>query len=86
MLKGLFLLGFTTSYEGASMCGASKRWHYEVEGLLVIYLKERNLIFIEPREVAGTSFEIALSKYAMKHDIITPISPDDEATRRELGC
>lgn len=35
--------------------------------------------------MAGTSFEIALSKYAAGADIITPISADDEATRNALG-
>lgn len=51
----------------------------------MIYLKDANVIFIKPRKVAGTSFEIALSKFANENDIITPISPDDEATRYELG-
>jgi hypothetical protein len=51
----------------------------------VIFLESPKIIFIKPRKVAGTSFEIALSKFAGKDDIITPISVDDEATRKKLG-
>jgi hypothetical protein len=51
----------------------------------VIFLKDPKIIFIKPRKVAGTSFEIALSKFAGNDDIITPISTDDEATREKLG-
>ncbi|MDW5378856.1 hypothetical protein R6258_18215 [Halomonas sp. HP20-15] len=42
-------------------------------------------IFLKARKVAGTSFEMALSKYLTASDIITPISPDDENKRKELG-
>ena len=51
----------------------------------MIYLRESNLIFIKPRKVAGTSFEIALSEYAMEGNIVTPIRPNDEVNRRALG-
>jgi hypothetical protein len=51
----------------------------------MIYLKSCNLLFLKPRKVAGTSFEIALSKFAGPEDILTPISPDDEADRRARG-
>jgi hypothetical protein len=51
----------------------------------MIFLKRPKIIFIKPRKVAGTSFEIALSKFAEKNDVITPISADDEATRKKLG-
>ncbi len=43
------------------------------------------LIFIKPKKVGGTSFEIALSKYCGDDDVITPISDDDESIRKELG-
>lgn len=43
------------------------------------------IIFIKTRKVAGTSFEIALSKYCGSDCIITPITPEDEQTRIELG-
>jgi hypothetical protein len=44
------------------------------------------LIFLRPVKVAGTSFEIALSKYLTGKDIITPDSAErDENTRKHLG-
>lgn len=43
------------------------------------------LIFIKTKNVGGTSFEIALSSYCDENSIITPISPKDEETRRELS-
>jgi hypothetical protein len=42
-------------------------------------------IFIKTFKTAGTSVEIALSKYCGPDDVITPIIPEDEAKRRELG-
>lgn len=51
----------------------------------MIVLKKQKVIFIKPRKVAGTSFEIALSKYADKCSIITPVSPSDEKVRKKLG-
>ncbi len=42
-------------------------------------------IFIKTEKTAGTSIEIALSKFCGPDDIITPISEEDEALRRELG-
>ncbi len=42
-------------------------------------------IFLKTNKTAGTSIEIALSKFCGKDDIITPISPEDEKMRRELG-
>lgn len=51
----------------------------------MIYLEDHNLLFLKPRKVAGTSFEIALSAYAGPSDIITPIMKEDEAKRRSLG-
>ncbi|MEQ9259722.1 MAG: hypothetical protein RIG84_11550 [Roseovarius sp.] len=40
---------------------------------------------MKTKKVAGTSFEIALSKYCGPNCIITPVSKDDEATRKRLG-
>ncbi|PYG25480.1 sulfotransferase family 2 domain-containing protein [Pelagimonas varians] len=51
----------------------------------MIYLKDANIIFLKARKVAGTSFEIALSKFANQDDIITPVTPNDEKARSELG-
>lgn len=45
----------------------------------------RQFIFIKTSKTAGTSLEIALSKYAAAEDILTPISAEDEVTRRKLG-
>jgi len=42
-------------------------------------------IFIKTNKTAGTSIEIALSKFCGEGDIITPVTPDDEVTRRNLG-
>lgn len=50
----------------------------------MIYLKQYNLLFLKPRKVAGTSFEIALSKFASHEDIITPIERKDESIRQRL--
>lgn len=42
-------------------------------------------IFLKTRKTAGTSIEIALSQFCDADDIITPITRDDEARRREMG-
>ncbi len=42
-------------------------------------------IFIKTQKTAGTSLEIALSQICGPNDIITPISENDEAKRKELG-
>jgi hypothetical protein len=42
-------------------------------------------IFIKTGKTAGTSTEIALSKYLGDNDIITPISLEDEEIRQSLG-
>jgi hypothetical protein len=51
----------------------------------MIVSHQHKFIFIKPRKVAGTSFEIALSKFCSENDIITPISRDDAAIRQNLG-
>jgi hypothetical protein len=42
-------------------------------------------IFVKTSKTAGTSLEIALSKYCGEEDIITPIARTDEVVRQELG-
>ena len=42
-------------------------------------------IFIKTRKTAGTSIEIALSRYLGPMDVITPITPEDELIRAGLG-
>lgn len=51
----------------------------------MIYLAKHRILFLKPRKVGGTSFEIALSRFAGPRDIITPISEEDEAVRTKLG-
>ena len=51
----------------------------------MIISHQYRFIFIKTAKTAGTSVEIALSKFCGPDDVITPISPKDEATRRELG-
>jgi hypothetical protein len=42
-------------------------------------------IFLKTRKTAGTSIEIALSRFCGEKDVITPISPRDEVLRQELS-
>jgi Sulfotransferase family len=42
-------------------------------------------IFLKTNKTAGTSVEIALSKFCGADDIITPITPEDEKIRRDKG-
>ena len=45
----------------------------------------RKFIFLKTRKTAGTSLEIALSKYCGPDDILTPIDFDEEARREHAG-
>lgn len=51
----------------------------------MIVLHNHRVIALKARKVAGTSLEIALSKFASEKCIITPIAPRDEEIRKELG-
>lgn len=51
----------------------------------MIISHEHEFIFIKNEKVAGTSVEIALSKYCGTSDVLTPVLPEDEQTREELG-
>jgi len=46
---------------------------------------EYQFIFIKTRKTAGTSIEIALSRYLGPFDVITPITPRDELIRTGIG-
>jgi hypothetical protein len=51
----------------------------------MILSHKHKLIFIKPRKVAGTSFEIALSRFLSEDDIITWITKSDESIRKSHG-
>lgn len=51
----------------------------------MIISHEHQFIFIKTEKTAGTSIEIALSKYCGPTDIITPVSSNDESLRASLG-
>lgn len=52
----------------------------------MIVSHRHRFIFIKTQKVAGTSVEIALSKFLGPDDVVTPIlDPADEALRRRLG-
>lgn len=51
----------------------------------MIISHDLKFIFIKTNKTAGTSVEIALSKFCGPTDILTPISPEDEKTRNDLG-
>lgn len=51
----------------------------------MIISHKHKFIFIKLRKTAGTSLEIALSRYCDEGDIITPISKDDEGYRTSMG-
>ncbi|MCC3860006.1 sulfotransferase family 2 domain-containing protein [Pseudemcibacter aquimaris] len=51
----------------------------------MIISHEHKIIFLKTKKVAGTSFEMALSKFCGPDCIITPISPVDEKERTLLG-
>jgi hypothetical protein len=51
----------------------------------MIISHDHKFIFIKTNKTAGTSVEIALSRFCGPDDIITPISEEDEALRSSLG-
>jgi len=51
----------------------------------MIVSHRHRFIFIKTRKTAGTSVEIALSKFCGAEDIISPLSKSDERIRQELG-
>lgn len=57
----------------------------EKERSYMIINHKYKFIFLKTRKTAGTSIEIALSKFCDANDVITPISKEDELIRKELG-
>jgi hypothetical protein len=51
----------------------------------LIICHRHRFIFVKTKKTAGTSIEIALSRYCGENDIITVVAPEDEALRAELG-
>jgi len=51
----------------------------------MILSHRHRFLFIKTNKTAGTSIEIALSKFCGPDDIITPISEEDERIRHRLG-
>ncbi|MEO5916778.1 MAG: sulfotransferase family 2 domain-containing protein [Luteolibacter sp.] len=51
----------------------------------MIISHRHKFIFLKTTKTAGTSIEIALSKFCGPDDIITPITQEDEKIRRNLG-
>ena len=51
----------------------------------MIISHRHKFIFLKTVKTGGTSVEIALSRYCGPDDIITPISPPDEAIRAAMG-
>jgi hypothetical protein len=71
------LIGGVAAFGSASL---SKRWR--VQTVVVIISHQHKFIFIKTRKTAGTSIELALSLWCGERDVVTPISPEDEVTRR----
>ena len=51
----------------------------------MIISHSRKFIFVKTYKTAGSSLEIALSKYCAKGDILTPLDGEEEAQRRALS-
>ncbi len=51
----------------------------------MIVSHKHRFIFLKTNKTAGTSVEIALSKFCGPDDVIPPLIPEDEAKRAELG-
>ena len=60
-----------------------KRWLRS--GCALIISHKHQFVFIKTNKTAGTSIEIALSRFCGPEDIITPVSTSDERKRLEWG-
>lgn len=53
---------------------------------MAIVSHSRKFIFVKTHKTAGTSLEIALSKYCGEGDVLTPFGPEDERLRRQVAA
>ena len=67
------------------MLRSSNTNHDHASRTAMIISHKYQYIFVKTTKTAGTSIEIALSRYCSRRDVITPIGAADEATRREYG-
>ena len=51
----------------------------------MIVSHQHKFIFLKTRKTAGTSIEVALSRFCDESAIITAITPEDEVVRQEMG-
>lgn len=51
----------------------------------MIISHQHRFVYVKTRKTASTSIEIALSKYCGPADVITPITPNNQAERARLG-
>ncbi len=51
---------------------------------MTVILHNEKLIFVKGSKVAGSSFELALSKYVSPDDVVTPLNKDEELLRRNF--
>ena len=51
----------------------------------MIFLRNRSMLFLKSHKTAGTSLEIALSRFAEADDVVTPIMKLDQQIRQQLG-
>lgn len=52
---------------------------------MTVVSHRHKLIFLKTRKTAGTSIELALSRVAGESDVLSPLEPEDEATRANAG-
>lgn len=51
----------------------------------MLYSRHKRFLFIKTRKTASTSLEIFFSQFCGDGDIVTPVTPEDEITRFDLG-
>lgn len=67
------------------MTAPPTRYASQREEVDVIISHKHRFVYVKTRKTASTSLEIALSKYCGPDDVITPITPNNQAERTRLG-